>query len=209
MEEHIRRESWNHPEGIGIWEVGSREKLVLKNFKVNYLSAVSISQQWTIKRSSHSADRRELTDGFTTSSPPTSAINIVSPQSVTSRKGSAIWEDQVKMCADDGLEGSIGDGYSRRNYIQRDIFGAKFPRNKGFNGEELEMQLMLALQELLLISQRRNPKHKKSKHKKRRKKTMKRNLLLKRKKNQNREIHLCCLWICIVLDVPKRLRDLY
>ncbi|GJW09784.1 hypothetical protein Tco_1575611 [Tanacetum coccineum] len=31
---------------IGIWEVGSREKLVLKNFKVNYLSAVSISQQF-------------------------------------------------------------------------------------------------------------------------------------------------------------------
>nr|GEZ75285.1 protein TOPLESS [Tanacetum cinerariifolium] len=30
---------------IGIREVGSREKLVLKNFKVNYLSAFFISQQ--------------------------------------------------------------------------------------------------------------------------------------------------------------------
>ncbi|GKC63459.1 hypothetical protein Tco_1096057 [Tanacetum coccineum] len=30
---------------IGIWKVGSWEKLVLKNSKVNYLSAVSISQQ--------------------------------------------------------------------------------------------------------------------------------------------------------------------
>ncbi|GKC11228.1 methylmalonate-semialdehyde dehydrogenase [acylating], mitochondrial-like protein isoform X1 [Tanacetum coccineum] len=28
---------------IGIWEVGSREKLVLKNFKVKYLNAASIS----------------------------------------------------------------------------------------------------------------------------------------------------------------------
>nr|GEZ22565.1 hypothetical protein [Tanacetum cinerariifolium] len=30
---------------IGIWEVGSRVKLLLKNFKVNYLGAVSISRQ--------------------------------------------------------------------------------------------------------------------------------------------------------------------
>ncbi|GKC20133.1 hypothetical protein Tco_1022283 [Tanacetum coccineum] len=30
---------------IGIWEVGSREKLALNNFEVNYLNTVSISHQ--------------------------------------------------------------------------------------------------------------------------------------------------------------------
>ncbi|GKA78245.1 hypothetical protein Tco_0784782, partial [Tanacetum coccineum] len=36
---------------IGIWEVGSREKLALNNFEVNYLNTVSISHQANSLRS--------------------------------------------------------------------------------------------------------------------------------------------------------------
>nr|AGR40496.1 WRKY1 transcription factor [Artemisia annua] len=86
-------------------------------------------------------------NGFPASSPTESAITIASPQSVRSecnqpfsneqgpnavskkRKGSIICEDQVKMCTDDGLEGSVDDGYSWRKYGQKDILGAKFPRS--------------------------------------------------------------------------------
>ncbi|GJY79141.1 aldolase-type TIM barrel family protein isoform 1 [Tanacetum coccineum] len=49
----------------------------------------------------------------------TSSKSFRGPGLAKGSKGSAIWEDEVKMCTDDGLEGSIGDGYSWRNYRQR------------------------------------------------------------------------------------------
>ncbi|GKE23462.1 probable WRKY transcription factor 53, partial [Tanacetum coccineum] len=100
-----------------------------------------------VLKSGESAEQREPTDHFPTTSPPESSITIASPQSVRSeftqpfldqqgpnvvskkRKGSTIWGDQVKMYTDDGLEGSIDDGYSWRKYGQKDILGAKFPRS--------------------------------------------------------------------------------
>ncbi|KAM0046009.1 putative transcription factor WRKY family [Helianthus debilis subsp. tardiflorus] len=45
------------------------------------------------------------------------------------RKGSPTWEDEVRICSDNGLEGNTDDGYNWRKYGQKDIQGAKFPRS--------------------------------------------------------------------------------
>ncbi|KAI3822118.1 hypothetical protein L1987_09699 [Smallanthus sonchifolius] len=52
-------------------------------------------------------------------------------QNVSSRKrkGSATWEDHVRICSGNGLEDNTDDGFSWRKYGQKDISGAKFPRN--------------------------------------------------------------------------------
>ncbi|KAM0046010.1 putative transcription factor WRKY family [Helianthus debilis subsp. tardiflorus] len=45
------------------------------------------------------------------------------------RKGSITWEDEVRICSDNGLEGNTDDGYNWRKYGQKEIQGAKFPRS--------------------------------------------------------------------------------
>ncbi|KAI3687450.1 hypothetical protein L1987_81146 [Smallanthus sonchifolius] len=51
--------------------------------------------------------------------------NVISKK----RKGSATWEDEVRICGGNGLEDNTDDGYSWRKYGQKDILGANFPRS--------------------------------------------------------------------------------
>lgn len=45
------------------------------------------------------------------------------------RKALPTWTDQVRICSDNGIEGSSDDGFSWRKYGQKDILGAKYPRS--------------------------------------------------------------------------------
>lgn len=114
--------------------------ILIQNILATYDNALFVLK-------SGESEQRESTDQFPATSPPESSITISSPQSVRSefkqpflkqqspnviskkRKVSTIWEDQLKMCTDDGLEGSVDDGYSWRKYGQKDILGSKFPRS--------------------------------------------------------------------------------
>ncbi|KAA8520936.1 hypothetical protein F0562_011609 [Nyssa sinensis] len=45
------------------------------------------------------------------------------------RKLLPTWIDQVRVCLENGLEGTNDDGYSWRKYGQKDILGATYPRS--------------------------------------------------------------------------------
>ncbi|XP_019170409.1 PREDICTED: probable WRKY transcription factor 53 [Ipomoea nil] len=45
------------------------------------------------------------------------------------RKAMPTWTEQVRVGAENGLEGPTEDGYSWRKYGQKDILGAKYPRS--------------------------------------------------------------------------------
>ncbi|KAI3822119.1 hypothetical protein L1987_09700 [Smallanthus sonchifolius] len=51
--------------------------------------------------------------------------NVISKK----RKGSATWEDEVRICSGNGLEDNTDDGYNWRKNEQKDILGAKFSRS--------------------------------------------------------------------------------
>ncbi|MFS8003850.1 putative transcription factor WRKY family [Helianthus anomalus] len=75
-----------------------------------------------------------LTPALPTPRLPGSSISFGSPgcgENIISRKrkGSPTWEDEVRICSDNGLEGNTDDGYNWRKYGQKDIQGAKFPRS--------------------------------------------------------------------------------
>ncbi|KAF7844450.1 putative WRKY transcription factor 53 [Senna tora] len=44
------------------------------------------------------------------------------------RKTMPRWTQQVKICPETGVDGSLDDGHNWRKYGQKDILGAKFPR---------------------------------------------------------------------------------
>ncbi|XP_065858653.1 uncharacterized protein [Euphorbia lathyris] len=60
-------------------------------------------------------------------SPATVNIDAVPKDSAKRRKASAIWKKHVRVSSK--YEGPNDDGYSWRNYGQKDILGAKYPRS--------------------------------------------------------------------------------
>ncbi|GAB4857522.1 WRKY Transcription Factor [Ancistrocladus abbreviatus] len=45
------------------------------------------------------------------------------------RKLTTMWTKQVKVTLENGIEGTLADGYSWRKYGQKDILGSKYPRS--------------------------------------------------------------------------------
>ncbi|GMH29763.1 hypothetical protein Nepgr_031606 [Nepenthes gracilis] len=65
-----------------------------------------------------------------TESPRNEALNAdISKDFSKKRKATPSWREQVKVNAENGLEGPPDDGYSWRKYGQKDILGAKYPRS--------------------------------------------------------------------------------